>query len=93
MALARTSTIGENTRMMIKKMNSVGLGRIVKWVKENHPKENVERNIQIIRSVAKNGYAETAYRLNVSRQATENVCKRYYGYALQCEVEGTENGK
>lgn len=85
MALTRTSDIGKNTRTMIQKMNMVGIGRIIKFVKENHPRENVERCIRIIRLAAKNGYTETAMKINTSRQYVEQIVVRYYRYALEVD--------
>lgn len=85
MALTRTSDIGENTRTMIKKMNLVGISRIMQFVKENHPRENADRCIRIIRLAAKHGYAETAMKINTSRQYVEQIVVRYYRYALEVD--------
>jgi hypothetical protein len=92
MGLTRTSDIGENTRSMIQKMNSVGIGKIISFVHKNHPRENVTENIQRIRMAAKIGYEGTAYKLKITRQAVEQTVKKYYAYALQIEG-GSEDAK
>ena len=85
MGLTRTSDIGKNTRTMITTMNRVGISRIVQFVKENHPRENVDRCMRIIRLADKHGYAETAMKINTSRQYVEQIVVRYYRYALEVE--------
>jgi hypothetical protein len=70
---------------MIEKMNQVGISKIVKFAKENHPRENVERCMQIIRLAAKHGYVGTAMKINTSNQYVDSVVVRYYGYALEVE--------
>lgn len=85
MGLRRTSDIGTNTRFMIEKMNEVGIGKIVKFVKETYPRQDVHNCIAIIRLAAKYGYVGTACKINTSKQYVEQVVKKYYGYALEVE--------
>lgn len=86
--LTDKSGITPNIRMMVEKMNQVGIGEIKRYVKKYHKRENFDRNIAIIRDIAKTGYTGTITKYNFSRKAAEQILKRYYGYALNFQKDG-----
>lgn len=80
----------DKLRSMVLKLNEIGISRLKQYVKENHSRENFDRNIEIIKYAARNGYSDCAVKFFVSRQCVEQLLKRYYRYA--CECEGDQNG-
>lgn len=75
----------------VKKINEVGVKELLRYYDKYKPKSNFRRQLLIVRTVARKGYATAGRELGMSYQATELALKRMYEIAL--EVEALNNGK
>lgn len=75
----------DNVRTMVNEINKVGLRCIKEHFDKHYPTFNFRRNLAIVRSVAKIGYAEKGGKFSISRQRAWQILKRFYACALECE--------
>lgn len=81
--------VSAKIREMVTQINKVGVREIAIYYVEKKPNANFRRKLQIARSVAQNGYAETGRRFSVSRQYAEQVIKELYDVSLR--IDGQED--
>ena len=75
----------EKTLGMLSTINSAGTGNLIRYVRENHPKENVLRNIQIIKYAASTNMMQCARRFGISHQRVYKIIHTYCHYALEAK--------
>lgn len=75
----------DETVLMIKKINAVGISKLRSYVKKSHPKENFDRNIAIVRDHFKSGAEYCCKKYGVEYDAPCRIILRYYRYAVEIE--------
>ena len=86
--MAKAYILTDEIRTMVTEINRVGLKKIRHLCSRKYPTFNFERNLLIVRSIAKVGYTEAGAKFSLSRQRTHQILKRFYKLAL--EIERTE---
>lgn len=78
-------------RVMVEKINEVGVKEIRNYCDKHRHKMNFRRQLAIVRTIAQKGYTYAGYEHGISRQGAELALKRLYNIAL--EVEALKNAK
>lgn len=68
-------------------MNEAGVSRLRRYVNQHHPREDFDRNVEIIRYAARFGYAACGDKFSISRQRVHQIVMQYRFHALDAMGE------
>ena len=74
-------------REAVTDINKVGLIKMKRYCQQFHPNLNFDRNLLLVRHIAKYGYAETGYRFNISRQAAHSALVAFHKIAKEIYIQ------
>lgn len=76
----------------IELINKVGVNKLRIYAHKHHPRENVERNIQMMRDYLKYGSDYVVMKYDIDSNTPTGVIRRYYRYALAVIGGESSNG-
>lgn len=74
-------------REAVTDINKVGLAKLKRYCQQFHPNLNFDKNLLIIRHIAKCGYADAGYHFDMSRQAAHYILVKFHEMAKEIEAQ------
>ena len=80
-----------NTELKILLINKVGISNLRNYVNTQHPRENFDKNIVIIKDYVKSGEFFCEKKYNCGKHFACVLLNRYYRYAQEVERMGSDD--